>query len=76
MSSMIDSLTLPCLTAGSRDLLVHVAAEGHFEIEAAVGRGDAVVGGGPVGHHDAVEAPLLLGDFDVEVVVLRWRACR
>ena len=55
---------------GDEGFGIHVPAEGHFEVEAGVGGGDAVVGGGPVRHHDAVEVPLVLGDVDVEVGVL------
>ena len=46
-------------------------AAGHLQIEAVVGRGHAVVGGVPVGHQNALEAPIALEHLQVEELVLR-----
>ena len=48
------------LDGGQQRLAVHEFRRRHLEVEARVGGGDAVVGRVPVGHHDAVESPLLL----------------
>ena len=61
---------LAALDCGGEVLRVHELAGGHLEVEAAVGRADGVVGRVPVGHHHAVEAPLLADDLGVEVAVL------
>ena len=58
------------LERGEEVFCVHEGGVGHLEVEAAVGCGDAVVGGDPVGHEEAVEAPLLFEDVDVEDFVL------
>ncbi len=59
LSSMVASVTVPDLMAGSRLALVHELAGGHFEVEAAVGCADAVVGGVPVGHDGVRVVPLI-----------------
>ena len=43
---------------------------GHFQIEAVVGRCHAVIGGIPVRHQNALEAPIALEHLEVEELVL------
>ncbi len=62
---------LALLDRGQQRLAVHQLAEGHLEIEPAVRRAQAVVGGVPVGHHDAREAPVPARDVRLQEAVLR-----
>ncbi len=63
--------TRPSAIAGKRFLAIHERAGGHFDIQPAIGRGNAIISGHPVRHHDAIEAPFLAGDLRVEVPILR-----
>ncbi len=58
------------LDGGQQGFGVHEACAGHFQVEAVVGRGHAVVGGVPVRHQHALEAPLALEHLEVEEFVL------
>ena len=68
---MVDSFTVPSLTAGSKVFGVHESRAGHLEVEAVVGRGHAVVGCVPVGHQNALESPLAFEHLEIEELVLR-----
>ena len=52
-------------------MAIHKRADRHFKVEPVVGRGNAIVGALPVRHQDAIEAPFLAGDLNVEVTILR-----
>jgi hypothetical protein len=56
---------------GEQDLTVHVVAGRHLDVEPTVRGRHAVVHRQPVGHQDALEAPLLLEHAEVERTVLR-----
>ena len=59
------------LDGGQQIFRVHEFWAGHLQVEAVVGRGHAVVGGIPVGHEDAFEAPFALEHLEIEEFVLR-----
>ncbi len=61
---------LAILHSGNEILRVHEFGAGHFEVEAVVGGGHAVIGGVPVGHEHALEAPIALENLVIEEVVL------
>jgi hypothetical protein len=60
----------PSAIAGKR-LRRFTNAPVHFQVESAICRGYAIVRRHPMGHHDAVESPVLAHDFRVQVTILR-----
>ena len=60
----------PVIDSWKQSVSIHERRRWHFKIETAIGGGNTVVRGAPIRHKNAVESPLLLKNFIVQMAVL------